>query len=148
LLRAWVERGGHFHMNGGWLSFAGELGKGGWGRSRFNDVLPVVCSPHDDLIESTAGYSFVCSQPEHAMAHGLDWSAAPPLLGFNECKLRDGAECPIQIDDRGRLRPLLAARGFGSGRVTCWLSGASPHWGINFMRWGQYAQFWRQVFEP
>jgi len=24
LLRAWVERGGHFHMNGGWLSFGGE----------------------------------------------------------------------------------------------------------------------------
>jgi uncharacterized membrane protein len=36
-------------MNGGWLSFAGELGKGGWGRSRFHDALPVECSQHDDL---------------------------------------------------------------------------------------------------
>jgi uncharacterized membrane protein len=30
LLREWVMGGGHFHMNGGWLSFGGELGKGGW----------------------------------------------------------------------------------------------------------------------
>jgi len=56
LLREWVEAGGHFHMNGGWLSFAGELGKGGWGRSRFHDVLPVECLQHDDRIESTAGF--------------------------------------------------------------------------------------------
>lgn len=49
LLREWVRWGGHFHMNGGWLSYAGELGKGGWGRSRFHDVLPVECLQHDDL---------------------------------------------------------------------------------------------------
>ena len=80
LLRAWIDRGGHFHMNGGWLSFSGELGKGGWGRSRLHSVLPVECSRHDDLVESTAGYPVCCSRPEHPMVAGLDWEAAPPLL--------------------------------------------------------------------
>ena len=148
LLRAWIDRGGHFHMNGGWLSFAGELGKGGWGRSRLHSVLPVECSRHDDLVESTAGYTVCCSRPEHPMVTGLDWDAAPPLLGFNECRLRPGADCLVEINDRDARHPLLAACSFGAGRVTCWMTGASPHWGINFMKWNQYGQFWRQVFGP
>ena len=74
LLREWVIAGGHFHMNGGWLSFSGELGKGGWGRSRFHDALPVECLPHDDLVESTAGYVVRGSSAEHSAVKGLDWS--------------------------------------------------------------------------
>lgn len=48
-------------MNGGWLSFSGELGKGGWGRSRMRDILPVECLNPDDLVESTAGYPVRCA---------------------------------------------------------------------------------------
>jgi uncharacterized membrane protein len=146
LLREWVETGGHFHMNGGWLSFSGELGKGGWGRSRFHDVLPVECLQTDDLVESTAGYEVRCNAPDHPMSSGLDWSAVPPLLGFNECRVRDGSECIVEIGSDGRWHPLLAARAFDKGRVTCWTTGASPHWGINFMKWEQYGQFWKQIF--
>ena len=146
LLRSWVTAGGHFHMNGGWLSFAGELGKGGWGRSRFHDALPVECLQHDDLIESTAGFEIRCSFPEHPMAKDIDWETAPPLLGFNECKTRDGSDCIVEIENCGRWHPLLVARSLGSGRVSCWTTGASPHWGINFMKWNSYTQFWTQVF--
>jgi len=148
LLRAWIMDGGHFHMNGGWLSFAGELGKGGWGRSRFHDVLPVECSQHDDLVESTAGYAVRCVLPSHASVGGLDWSTAPPLLGFNECRTRTDSKSIVEIENLGQWYPLLAERNLGSGRVTCWMSGASPHWGINFMKWSQYGKFWFQVFDP
>jgi uncharacterized membrane protein len=148
LLRRWIERGGHFHMNGGWLSFSGELGKGGWGRSRLHDVLPVEISRHDDLIESTAGYSIRCGRPEHPLVADFDWATAPPLLGFNECQLRPGADCPLEILDRDVAHPLLAWHTVGAGRVSCWMTGASPHWGINFMRWDQYGRFWRRVFAP
>lgn len=146
LLRNWVTAGGHFHMNGGWLSFSGELGKGGWGRSRFHDVLPVECLQHDDLIESTAGFEIQCSLPDHPMAKGINWTTAPPVLGFNETRIREGGESIIEIENCGTWHPLLASRSLGSGRVTCWTTGASPHWGINFMKWPQYGQFWKQVF--
>ena len=146
LLRKWVLAGGHFHMNGGWLSFAGELGKGGWGRSRFHDVLPVRCLQHDDLVESTAGFEVRCSLPGHAYVKGIDWTSAPPLLGFNECVTREGSDCIVEIENLGEWHPLLAARNFGSGLVTCWTTGASPHWGINLMKWRSYAQFWTQLF--
>ncbi len=146
LLRDWVQNGGHFHMNGGWLSFAGELGKGGWGRSRFHDALPVECLQHDDLIESTAGYSVRCVLPEHGAVRGLDWSTAPPVLGFNECRIRADATCILEIENQGQWHPLLAERRLSAGRVTCWMTGASPHWGINFMKWRYYRKFWMQVF--
>ena len=148
LLRDWVENGGHFHMNGGWLSFSGELGKGGWGRSRFHDALPVECLQHDDLVESTAGYKVRCKMPGHAMAEGLHWESSPPLLGFNEVRLREGSDCVVEIENRGEWYPLLATCTLGSGRVSCWTSGASPHWGINFMKWSSYREFWYQVFQP
>jgi uncharacterized membrane protein len=70
----------------------------------------------------------------------------PALLGFNETRLRQGSRALVEILDQGVWYPLLAARTFGSGRVTCWMSGASPHWGINFMKWKQYRQLWKQVF--
>src|SRR5207249_10196202 len=42
---------------GGWLSFTGEMGKGGWNRTRLNEILPVRCLDQDDLIESTEGFT-------------------------------------------------------------------------------------------
>jgi len=146
LLRAWVRQGGHFHMNGGWLSFAGELGKGGWQRSRFHDALPVVCLPHDDLIESTSGYEIRCLRPDHPAVRDIDWSTVPPILGFNEARLRDDAQAIVEVENQGAWHPLLAEHRHGAGRVTCWMTGASPHWGINFMKWKQYGAFWSQLF--
>lgn len=146
LLRKWVEEGGHFHMNGGWLSFSGELGKGGWARSRFHHVLPVECLPHDDLIESTDGYKINCKLKNHPFVKNIDWKSFPPILGFNEVILRDKAKCIIEIQNLGKWYPLLAAHDFKKGYVSCWMTGASPHWGINFMKWSEYPKFWQQVF--
>jgi uncharacterized membrane protein len=106
----------------------------------------VVCLPHDDLVESTSGYPVRCTLADHPMVRGIDWSTIPPLLGFNETRLRDQCEAIVEIQNQGQWYPLLASRGYGAGRVTCWTTGASPHWGINFMKWKQYAQFWKQVF--
>ncbi len=102
--------------------------------------------PHDDLVESTAGYVVRCAKPEHAVVNGLDWSTIPPLLGFNETRIRPDCETIVEIENQGQWYPLLAERSVGAGRVTCWMSGASPHWGINFMKWDSYLRFWTQVF--
>jgi uncharacterized membrane protein len=98
-------------------------------------------------VESTAGYPVRCTNPSHSTVKGLDWSNAPPLLGFNECRIRTDADCLVEIQNQGKWHPLLAERMLGAGRVTCWMSGASPHWGINFMKWSQYGKFWSQIFQ-
>ena len=145
-LKAWIEKGGHFHMNGGWLSFVGELGKGGWGRSRLKDVLPVKCLDHDDLIESTEGYPIRACQPEHPYIRGLNWKSIPPILGFNETLHRPEGKVILEVRNMDVWHPLLAVRNYGNGRVSAWMTSASPHWGINFMKWSSYTQFWTQVF--
>ena len=53
-----LKTGTHFMFLGGWYSFTGEMGKGGWGRTRIKDMLPVVCLDYEDLVESTEGFSF------------------------------------------------------------------------------------------
>lgn len=133
-------------MNGGWYSFTGELGKGGWRRSRLHDVFPVECLEYDDLIESTDGYEVRCNVPEHPIVQGIDWSTIPPLLGFNETKFRDDAVSLVDVRNGNSWHPLLAMRNFENGIMSAWMTGASPHWGINFMKWKYYSQFWKQVF--
>jgi uncharacterized membrane protein len=146
LLRKWVMDGGHFHMNGGWLSFAGELGKGGWGRSRFHDALPVECLQHDDLIESTAGCKVRCALPSHPAVKDLDWSDAPPLLGFNQCRARTDGKCIVEIENQGKWYPLLAERRLGKGPGNVLDERCQSSLGVNFMKWSQYRQFWFQLF--
>jgi len=68
------------------------------------------------------------------------------LLGFNETRRCDGCDTIVEIQFADRWYPLLAARALGRGRVTAWTTGASPHWGVNFVKWPQLNQFWRQVF--
>jgi len=146
-LKEWVAQGGHFHMNGGWYSFSGETGKGGWGRSLFHEVLPVVCLQHDDLIESTASFPVRAVLPNHPFIRDIDLSHVPPILGFNETNLREGCQSILEIQShQEKWFPLLAERVYGKGKATVFTTGASPHWGINLVKWDQYDQLWQNVF--
>ena len=153
ILQDWIARGGHFHMNGGWFSFSGSQGYGGWGRSRWQKdtterVLPVECIEGDDLIESTAAFEVRSVDAAHPAVQGLDWSTVPPILGFNETRPSPGGNVIVEIRNGTNWYPLLAERSIGRGRCTAWTTGASPHWGVNFMKWGLYDQFWAQLFAP
>lgn len=125
---------------GGWLSFTGEMGKGGWNRTRLREVLPVQCSDYEDLIESTEGFTArptVLGQPALA---GLDFATFPPILGYN--KVAPRADCPVLLTAAETGDPLLATGRFGRGQVLAYMSDPAPHWGCNFVFWPQYAAFW------
>lgn len=51
-----IRKGTGAMFLGGWLSFTGEMGKGGWNRTGLKDVLPVQCLDYEDLVESTEGF--------------------------------------------------------------------------------------------
>jgi uncharacterized membrane protein len=151
LLKEWIRNGGHFHMNGGWFSFSGHQGYGRWGRSSWQKdtseiVLPVECLEGDDLIESSASFEVRVADGGHPAIRGIDWTQVPPLLGFNETRPSSGGRVILEIRNRAAWYPLLAERWFGRGRTTAWTTSASPHWGINFMKWDNYDRFWAQVF--
>jgi uncharacterized membrane protein len=133
-----VESGTSMMFMGGWLSFNGEMGKGGWGRSRLAEILPVRCLDRDDLVENTEGFLMACT--EEGFVEGIDVSTAPPILGYNEATVRSDAVVHIEVSETGD--PLVATRRHGRGAVLAYMSDPAPHWGCNFVQWDHYNTFW------
>lgn len=137
-----VAAGTRVMFLGGWLSFTGEMGKGGWDRTRLKEILPVRCLGHEDLIESTEGFTAELA-PKHAGAFdGVDFASFPPILGYNKVLPRDGCDVLVTVKDTGD--PLVAVGTFGKGKVLAYMSDPAPHWGCNFVYWEHYGAFWRR----
>ncbi|MCP5100573.1 MAG: hypothetical protein GY943_33915 [Chloroflexi bacterium] len=134
-----VEAGKRMMFLGGWLSFAGEQGKGGWHRTRLREILPVRCLEHDDLVENTEGFTAVL-QPGHNHFQTIDFDTFHPILGYNEVKPREGCDVLLAVKETGD--PLVSVGQFGQGKVLAYMSDPAPHWGCNFIYWDQYPQFW------
>lgn len=135
-----VHSGTHMMFLGGWLSFNGEMGKGGWGRTQLRDVLPCECLEVEDLCESTEGFTTVATINDHPLLEGIDLSSMPPILGFNRVKPRTG--CDVVAHWSGEGDPALCVGQFGDGRVLAYTSDPAPHWGCNFVFWEEYAKLW------
>ena len=130
---------------GGWLSFSGEMGKGGWNRCRLREILPVRCLEFEDLIESTEGFTAEKAPAGHdffgaGFLEALPMSGFPPILGYNQTQPRDS--CPVLLRVKQTGHPLVAVGSFGRGRTLAYMSDPAPHWGCNFVFWEHYADFW------
>ena len=124
---------------GGWLSFTGEMGKGGWNRTRLKEILPVQCLDYEDLIENTEGFHAKV-QESKANFSNIDWPTFPPILGYNKVKPRAGFNTILQVKESGD--PLLSYGMIGNGRVMAYMSDPAPHWGCNLVFWKEYNNFW------
>ena len=135
-----VEAGKSIMFLGGWLSFTGEIGKGGWGRTRLQEILPVTCMDIEDLVESTEGYTTGLTPGWKEKFPGIDFTTLPPIMGYNKTYLRDGCDMILKIRESGD--PLLTIGKFGKGKVLAYTSDPAPHWGCNFVFWKHYNDFW------
>ena len=124
---------------GGWLSFTGEIGKGGWGRTGLKELLPVTCLDYEDLVESTEGYMIEQAKGDEPLSR-LDFSDFPPIMGYNRTLPREGFKVLLQVKETGD--PLVAWGEIGKGRVLAYMSDPAPHWGCNFVYWESYNDFW------
>lgn len=139
-----LHAGTHMMFMGGWLSFTGEMGKGGWGRSRLREILPVECLSHEDIVESTEGFRARAEIADHAVLHGCDLSTLPPVLGYNQVRPRAGCDV-VATWDTGD--PMIAVGRFGRGRSLAYTSDPAPHWGCNFVYWDRYAGLWANAVD-
>lgn len=130
---------------GGWYSFTGEMGKGGWGRTRLRELLPVTCLPHEDLVESTEGFQPVATAAGRKYLRGIEFGDCPPILGYNLTNRCPEGEVLMEIGDEAA--PLLALRQVGAGKVLAFMSDPAPHWGCNFVFWSEYARFWNACID-
>lgn len=135
-----LKAGTHMMFLGGWLSFNGELGKGGWGRTPLSDILPCECLPVEDLRESTEGFKAEPVLAAHPVLKGIDLASMPPILGFNRVRPREG--CEVVATWTGEDSPAITVGEFGRGRALAYTSDPAPHWGCNFVFWEHYAQLW------
>ncbi len=135
-----VKAGKHMMFLGGWLSFNGEIGKAGWGRTPLREVLPVHCFDFEDLRESTEGFQAEPTREEHPIFRGIEMSTMPPILGYNRVLPREG--CEVIATWKGEGDPAIAVGQFGKGRVLAYTSDPAPHWGCNFVFWKQYSPLW------
>ena len=134
-----IQNGTHAIFCGGWLSFNGEMGKGGWGRTGLKEVLPVNCLDFEDLVENTEGFTVRFTDEETPLKK-IDFSGFPPILGYNQTLPRDGFDVLLEVKETGD--PLLTAGSCGKGRVMAYMSDPAPHWGCNFVYWEHYNDFW------
>lgn len=135
-----MQSGTHMMFLGGWLSFNGEMGKGGWGRSRLSEILPVTCLEIEDLVESTEGFGARSHESLHPVLREIDLASIPPILGYNKVKTRPDCEVLAHWGDTDD--PMLAVGQFGEGRCLVYTSDPAPHWGCNFVYWDAYQRFW------
>ena len=135
-------RGGKAMMFlGGWYSFTGEIGKGGWGRTQLREILPVECLETEDLVESTEGFGMAATAgPPAPLEDRLCAHPADPRVQQDAPSPR--WQCPGEVA-RDR-RPAARVRAFGKGRVLAYTSDPAPHWGCNFVYADQYNAFWRR----
>lgn len=136
-----LRAGTHFMFLGGWYSFTGEIGKGGWGRTRIKEMLPVICLDVEDLVESTEGFQLQALQDRFT----ISFDACPPILGYNQVVVKPGSDIILQFEETGD--PALVLKQEGEGRVLAYMSDPAPHWGLNFVNWPQYPDFWLQCVD-
>ncbi len=73
---------------------------------------------------------------------GVDFSRAPPLLGYVATRPKPGSEVLMttHLDE-----PMLARMRLGLGRVAVWTSDVKPRWSQLWLAWPGYAKLWRQL---
>jgi len=135
-----VNAGKRMMFLGGWLSFTGEMGKGGWNRTKLRDILPVQCLEFEDLIENTEGYTAELAESNQIPFTNIDLGTFPPILGYNQVQPRPGSGVLLTVKET--KDPLVAVGSFGAGKTLAYMSDPAPHWGCNFVYWDYYADFW------
>jgi len=140
-----VNKGKSVMFLGGWYSFTGELGRGGWGRTRLRDIMPVACLDTEDLVESTEGFTAEFTESGRQLFSDIDLSTLPPILGYNQVREIPEGEVLARFSESGD--PLLVRGKRGKGSVIAFTSDPAPHWGCNFVFWEEYGRFWRRLIE-
>ena len=73
---------------------------------------------------------------------GIAWDQAPALLGYVSTTPRPQADVLLSTGDN---EPLLARWQVGLGKTAAFTSDLKNRWGVNWLRWEGYPQFWTQL---
>ncbi len=132
-------------LDGTLLNLLATLGGGRFYPAHTLDQVPQIFLQEAAVVLKTAIHEEPF-QPHPVLStevtRGLDWAAAPPLLGHVVTEPKVRAETPL-LTARGS--PLLAHWQYGLGRAVAFTSDARARWAQHWLAWPGYATFWRQV---
>ncbi len=144
-IREFTRNGGGLMMVGGWTSFSGRFGHGGYYDTPVEEALPVNCLKGlDDRIETPEGVHVNAKNTDHPIMRGIPWNECPVFEGYNKILPKEGSEVLATIGEGEDERPLVVTWQFGKGRAMAFSTDCSPHWAAFFQPWEYYGQFWRQ----
>jgi len=138
LIQEYVQSGGSLLMIGGYMSFQGVKGEGGYQNTSIEEVLPVSLEPFDDRVERSEGAVPEYVDSDHPITGDLPkkW---PHFLGYNSVTADADAKVLVTINDD----PLLVVGEHGDGRSAAFTSDCAPHWGSPaFTDWEHYSTLW------
>jgi uncharacterized membrane protein len=144
-IREYTRNGGGLLMVGGWTSFSGRFGHGGYYNTPVEEALPVECLKGlDDRIETPEGVRVNLKADDHPVMKDIPWHECPVFEGFNKILPKPGSQVLATIGEGEDENPLVVTWEFGKGRAMAFASDCSPHWAAFFQPWECYGQFWRQ----
>lgn len=143
VIKDFVNQGGGLVFCGGWMTFQGYHGVGNWSGSLVEETLPVEIQPvFDDRVERPEGATISDVETDHPVTSGLDWEEFPPVYGYNRTRqVKDRATSLASVEGD----PLLAVNEYGDGRVVAYTSDPGIMWGLGFIEWEDYPEFWDQA---
>lgn len=145
-IRDYTKNGGGLIMVGGWTSFSGRFGHGGYYNTPVEQALPVNCLQGlDDRVETPEGAKVTIKNVGHPVLKGIPWNECPGFEGFNKILPKENAEVLATIGDGENEYPLIVVWKYGSGRAMAFASDCSPHWAAHFQPWKYYKNFWQQA---
>ncbi len=141
-LRQWVLDGGGLIMAGGWLTFSGIYGKGMWGGSPIEEVLPVkIRQGVDDLIDHPDGATIDVTAPDHPIFEGIEIPQECLILGYNLVEPKEDAS----ILATSRQDPLVVVGTAGRGRSLAYTTDPVYHLCGNMPDWSDYGLLWERM---
>ncbi len=76
---------------------------------------------------------------------GLDDRRMPPVKGYVEATLKNGARMDIALRADGKRPPLLASWTYGRGKTAAFTSDANGRWSAPWVAWDGFSKLWSQV---
>lgn len=83
--------------------------------------------------------------PESPLLKGLNERGMPPLKGYVETILKNGARMDIALRTDGKRPPLLASWSYGQGKSVAFASDANGRWSAPWIGWEGFSKLWTQV---
>lgn len=76
---------------------------------------------------------------------GLGGRPLPPVKGYVEAEVKQGARLDLALHADGRRPPLLASWSYGQGKAVAFTSDANGRWSAAWVSWEGFSKFWAQI---